>query len=288
MRYLTLFILTIFFLSCTQQETTTTPEVIADHVIYGADNRRDYYQERNKTVIYNMDKVAAMVMFPDMLKQDSIYLMNTNTSFGDAFRLCRNERFYDQPSTSLCTTFAVNDSTFITAGHCVTGNSFKNTYIVYGYKMFSPDSVKTVYEDSLVFKIKNVRKRVVSSTWDYAVLTSDRAVPKDLQLPYSNKNIKLSDRLYVIGYPSGLPVKSAGGARTRYLRGQYLKISLDTYGGNSGSPVFDNQTHEVKGILIRGETDFVRRGNCTVSKRCPDNGCAGEDVVYLNRLIKFF
>ncbi|WP_420540401.1 S46 family peptidase (plasmid) [Paenibacillus polymyxa] len=33
----------------------------------------------------------------------------------------------------------------------------------------------------------------------------------------------------------------------------FFVANLDTYGGNSGSPVFNSDTHEVEGILVRGE-----------------------------------
>ena len=45
----------------------------------------------------------------------------------------------------------------------------------------------------------------------------------------------------------------------------------------SGSPVFNSDTHEVEGILVRGETDFVTQGSCRVSLVCPSSGCRGED-----------
>ena len=54
--------------------------------------------------------------------------------------------------------------------------------------------------------------------------------------------------------------------------------NLDTYGGNSGSPVFNAQNNKVEGILVRGETDFVSNGQCNVSLVCPSTGCRGEDV----------
>jgi hypothetical protein len=54
--------------------------------------------------------------------------------------------------------------------------------------------------------------------------------------------------------------------------------NLDTYGGNSGSPVFNATNHQVEGILVRGENDFVTNGSCYVSLVCPTTGCRGEDV----------
>ena len=62
----------------------------------------------------------------------------------------------------------------------------------------------------------------------------------------------------------------------------FFVCNLDTYGGNSGSPVFNSSTHELEGILVRGETDFIVTENgCRKSNVCPQNDpnfvCRGED-----------
>jgi hypothetical protein len=74
-------------------------------------------------------------------------------------------------------------------------------------------------------------------------------------------------------------MKVAAGAAVRdNTPSAFFVANLDTYGGNSGSPVFNSVTHEVEGILVRGEADFVQQGNCRVSLVCPSTGCRGEDV----------
>jgi Peptidase S46 len=85
--------------------------------------------------------------------------------------------------------------------------------------------------------------------------------------------------LYVIGHPCGLPQKYAPRARVRdNTPDTFFVANLDTYGGNSGSPVFNSSSNAVEGILVRGENDFVSRGSCYVSMVCPTTGCRGEDV----------
>jgi Peptidase S46 len=61
-------------------------------------------------------------------------------------------------------------------------------------------------------------------------------------------------------------------------RRAFFVANLDTYGGNSGSPVVDQHTHVVEGILVNGEDDFVQYDGCNVSVVCPDAGCQGEAV----------
>ncbi|MEI8190645.1 MAG: hypothetical protein WCI75_13115 [candidate division NC10 bacterium] len=64
----------------------------------------------------------------------------------------------------------------------------------------------------------------------------------------------------------------------------YFVANLDTYGGNSGSAVFSATTGLVEGILVRGENDYVWKGGCRVSNRCPADGCRGEDVTKVSAL----
>ena len=82
-----------------------------------------------------------------------------------------------------------------------------------------------------------------------------------------------------MGHPSGLPLKFANGAQVKDTsNASYFVANLDTYGGNSGSPVFNEDDGTVEGILVRGDTDFVRDNGCFISNVCPTTGCRGEDV----------
>ena len=78
----------------------------------------------------------------------------------------------------------------------------------------------------------------------------------------------------------GLPVKAAYGENTRVFNAaQNIYFSnLDTFGGNSGSPVF-NDAGEVVGILVAGAADYLRvkRQNCFISARYPEE--KSEEVI---------
>jgi hypothetical protein len=94
----------------------------------------------------------------------------------------------------------------------------------------------------------------------------------------------------VVGHPSGLPVTIAGGATVQLHRQTFFQADLDTYQGNSGSPVFNGDRLRagelfVEGILVRGEVDFEQDTPCLLSRRCPlFKGCRGEDVTYASLL----
>ena len=94
-------------------------------------------------------------------------------------------------------------------------------------------------------------------------------------------------RVFVMGFPAGIPFKYAGGATVRDASNNASFIAnLDTFGGNSGSGVYDQATNKLAGILVAGEVDYkpdTARG-CYLINLCPDNGCRGETVSRLSQV----
>ncbi len=97
---------------------------------------------------------------------------------------------------------------------------------------------------------------------------------------------KKGDNIVVIGHPSGLPTKIAGGANIRSVNSVYFQANLDTYGGNSGSAVFNADTGLLEGILVRGERDYVYDSaqGCKVSNVISNTGGSGEDVTRITNI----
>ena len=92
---------------------------------------------------------------------------------------------------------------------------------------------------------------------DFALIKLDRKVVGRKPLKLADKRVELGQKIFVMGHPSGLPLKYADGARVFETEDVYFSTNLDTFGGNSGSPVFNAETFEVAGILVRGDTDYV-------------------------------
>src|SRR5690606_7248906 len=133
-----------------------------------------------------------------------------------------------------------------------------------------------------------VASAVFSRGADYAVIELDRDVVGHTPLKIRRTgSVSVGDELVVIGHPAGLPVKVAGGANVRQLQQDYFVANLDTFGGNSGSAVFNLSTGEVEGILVRGEVDFVTRNGCRISNTCADAGCRGEDVTSIDAALRY-
>lgn len=114
------------------------------------------------------------------------------------------------------------------------------------------------------------------------------------QLPLdTSAGVSIGNELYVLGFPSGLPMKIADQAFVRSISDKgYFVSNLDTFGGNSGSPVLKSGTLTVEGILVRGDNDYAYRGNCKIALVCPQDGkdCRndGEDSTSLTAIADIF
>jgi len=126
-----------------------------------------------------------------------------------------------------------------------------------------------------VYKCAQVVTHSFKGGPDYAIVKLDRKVAGIRPLAINRKNAGLSARtpLLVIGHPSGIPLKLAGDARViaastdvyvnnagmnmKWVdKGYAFLTNLDTFHGNSGSPVFNLDTLLVEGILVSGDIDY--------------------------------
>jgi len=255
-------------------------------VIYGRDDRLDWYQIAEWRVRRNAEAVASAWNVTDLLKnRDGMYTLRT-LGYGWAYNLVENERFRDQQIGAHCTGFLVGEDLLVTAGHCINRVNYKDKRFVFGYRMVSKTEPKVfrVHEKD-VYKAKELVAWSLSPTGgDYAVVRLDRKVEGVKPLEIRDSRLRKGDSVYVLGHPVGLPLKYAPNAKvTQDVFAEYFKASLDTYGGNSGSPVFDKD-HKVVGILVRGETDFEELPS---GKRRSAKGKFGESVTRATIWSKF-
>jgi V8-like Glu-specific endopeptidase len=258
-------------------------------VVYGEDNRKDVFESTNPSFIELSKSTAAMI------KGSNLKLLTNNEIEITASTLqqrgiCSKERFSQQISAANCSGFLVAEDKLVTAGHCIRSEAdCMNFKWVFDYRVdFSEQSTVNVPKTS-VFSCKKIISRSLDNVTkdDYAFIELDRKVldRQPLKVRKGGK-VEKGAPLVVIGHPTGLPTKIADGANVRSLQGKFFVANLDTYGGNSGSAVFNVETEEVEGILVRGETDYVLNSTlgCQVSNVCPADGCRGEDVTYISNV----
>lgn len=260
-------------------------------VIYGEDNRQDLYQVTNAMHLDLADSTVALVKSYDVTDMGNGNFSLRGKSFADQYNLCPSEPFRTQQSAAFCSGFLVNEDTIVTAGHCVrSAADCAGTKFVFGFAIRDASgTIPMNHAADQVYSCQSVvRTEQVNSGADFAVIKLDRRVMNHRPLVLRHEGAAVvGDPLVVIGHPSGLPTKVSPGARVRSIQPAYLVANLDTYGGNSGSAVFNDQDGKVEGILVRGERDFIPQGSCTVSNRCASDACRGEDVTKISAVLPF-
>ncbi|MBI4347364.1 MAG: trypsin-like peptidase domain-containing protein [Elusimicrobia bacterium] len=269
-------------------QNNNNPRPVHPNVIYGSDDRLDIFQVKNQRALALADSTVALFQGSDV----SADAENPGRSklavehYGQSMRLCKEEPFYNQPNGAFCSGSLVAPDIIMTAGHCVRSQSAcEGTKFVFGFSVKKegeyPNSVAT---DDVVSCVKLLGREEVGSGADWALVRIDRKVTHHKPLELNRTGVlKKGTPMFVIGHPAGLPTKVAGGATVRdETPNGYFVANLDTYGGNSGSAVFNGVSGLVEGILVRGETDYVWKDSCRVSFECTNEGCRGEDVTKIS------
>ncbi len=266
--------------------------------IYGSDDRRDWHQVTDQSVRRLASATVALFQAGDLEAAPSGGVKLNVSSLAEYQGLCPGEPFAEQAAGAYCSGTLVRPDVVLTAGHClreVSANndlpSLDDVKFVFGYRVEAPGAsgpqtlpADHVYKASQILDGQFVKGR----DRDWALVQLDRPVPETVAQPvtaWSKTPVVKDQKVFVIGYPSGLPMKYAPGARILEASNPvYFVATLDTFGGNSGSGVFDQSTNELVGVLVRGDTDYVRDAakGCTRTYICPTSGCRGEEVTRIS------
>lgn len=261
-------------------------------VIYGPDDRLDLYEVQD-SIQYQVSLSTAAMIPNYVLKesQDRSGDFEIKSSQLSKRGICEDQKFADQITAANCTGFLVGPNLLVTAGHCVQDmKTCQNYKWVFGYTLDEADDQNyTQTSKENIYSCTKIIERSLEreSMDDYALVELDRVVEGREPLKYRTQG-KIDDNtpIFVVGHPTGLPTKIAPGANVRNNEDLvYFQANLDTFGGNSGSPVF-NMNGEIEGILVRGEQDYVfdREKNCRVVKECANDACRGEDVTRITNI----
>lgn len=254
-----------------------------EKAIYGPDTRIDFHELSDHAIIQNSQSVCAIINTRNTTDNGNGTTTLHGTRFQDFANLCDTEKFLNQPVVSTGTGFLVDPSIIVTAAHCIDENNIDQYQFIFGFETLSDGSTRTIIENSQIYSaIRILGRRYEDSTEiDWAVLQLNRPV---LNLPPLNcdftNSSTVGDQVYCVGHPTGLPKKIAQDGIIGSDQKHFYTANIDTYAGNSGSPVFNSNTNQVIGILVRGEpNDFIKVGDCYQSQRCLFNNCTGEDIM---------
>uniref|UniRef100_A0A0G4I1K1 Serine protease n=1 Tax=Chromera velia CCMP2878 TaxID=1169474 RepID=A0A0G4I1K1_9ALVE len=271
-------------------------------MVWDEDNRRNPSQ-----VTPSLQATLAMVRRDKARVSPEFLILDSNT-MGERRTYCDSVKFQSEPAPATCTAVLVAEDIIATAGHCATGNKIDDYFYIFGFNTAEAGNgtllhipYKNVYEgkEEVASEYRNSATQDNRRS-DWSLIKLWRPVT-DRQPVVTRKEGKLaSQHVYVIGHPNGLPAKTTRrrdglDSTSMMLNNEpnaFFEARLDTFGGNSGSPVFDAETKELEGLLVRGDSDWVTDfpNQCVRESRCPDDqgvrgldrgviDCDGEGVV---------
>lgn len=247
---------------------TATPALavgVQPKVAYGPDNRVEVFSLTGQRAA-NANATVALVPAGSIVNSGNGTSRLVSPSLGSAYNLCAGQRFRAQPTAATCSGFLARPNRVVTAGHCVSRADLAQKRFVFGYRMLNQTQARTTIPNSSIYRGVQLIVDRPEGAQDFAVVRLDRNVTGRAPAPIRASNaVARNTSIYVIGHPSGLPAKFAGGANVVGVASPFFfSANLDTFGGNSGSPVFSARDNTVIGILVRGAADYRPRGSCDV------------------------
>lgn len=228
--------------------------------IIGADDRRELHQVTSEPLRRVARATAVMIgTRVNFLERtgDGYRLTSSVKTHAEADGLCSDEPYANQPAPGDCTSFLMGSDLLVTAAHCVS-NDCKKFHYVFDFASTAPGEVRRTFRADQVFSCKKIVASNADQDW--AIVRLDRPVPgrEPLRIRESGEPA-VGNAMAVVGFPRGLPLKIAAGARVMAAGefgfadpATYFEADLDVFGGNSGSPVVSPDTGTVEGILAVG------------------------------------
>lgn len=290
-RLITLCLSICALVSC--QDVNVSRDLGFDHdkldVIYGEDSRKDFYQENDIFLQSLSSSTVAIFKKDDLIEDTWSYKINRKT-FGEEFGLCKSEKFIEQQLGPRCSGVLVASDLILTASHCVESIDQCKNQLRFSFdfsrKTGSSPSITELSKEGL-YKCVKIVYQMDNAFEDIALVKLDRPVTDIEPVVFMSpkKSFKEGTEVFMSGFPSGLPLKLVDNAEVIRHGSLSFLTNLDSFGGNSGSPIYNREDGNLIGILSKGELDFEKRGQCYVSKKCSNFGCSGENVSYLDSVI---
>ena len=289
--FLALFSL-IVFTSCSPETTSTQIKVISSGAIYGTDDRVDANLNDSSIVEFEGKEGDLLVWARATAGRIPKYAVTEDGNqydFHDSkINLCGGEKFSMQKTLPDCTGFLVAEDLLVTAGHCMKTQKDCQKYLwAFDYKITSHQYREKRFEKENVYKCKEIIKNYNGGEKDSALIRLDRKVTNRTPYKFRKKGeITRNTPVLMIGHPSGLPLKIAPDGKSQDISSYSFYTDLDSFGGNSGSPVINRETGLIEGILVAGKKDYGEGSYC---KRVEiyNKSSAGEKVTKIEVLREY-
>ncbi len=197
-------------------------------------------------------------------------------------KVCDDEKYADQPSASDCSGVLVGSDRILTAGHCISTKTCATTAFVFGYaNAGSRDRVER-FPATSVFNCKRILARSDTESFDFALVEIDRPVPGRVPVTLADARVERGEGVYLLSHPAGTPLKYSPPNDVLSSNKKRFSAEIDALGGSSGGAVFSADTHELVGVLVAGEEDYVKdkKKGCRRILHCEPGRCIGEESTH--------
>ena len=253
-----------------------------DKALYnpGLDMRQNIYELDDDTnLLFQRVKeqakaIAALIPNENLIEKDGKYVLSNSVNklseyltnvFG--YPLGESERFCDEPKVAFGSAFLIKKRLLLTAAHCVcktdldelNDEQIKKTRVIFNFHMKSTTDYQKNFKKNEVYEIEKVVAHEFNTKGDFpdwALVKLKKKVTGVEPLKISFSPILEKQVLYMMGHPSGIPLKWTSNGKVISLLKEHFECNLDAFGGNSGSAVFDQLSGEIIGILDKGKTDY--------------------------------
>ncbi len=265
--------------------------------LFGTDDRKEYYQIGSAAQRANARGTAAEFNIEELEydAEHDTYSSKRRQTLRETENLCPSQKFGDQPRASRCSATLIAKDVVLTAAHCIDSGrapapSCDQATFVFDYGYRSAPSNPLAIVDNIpaakVYRCAKVLAREYDfrslAGQDYAIVMLDRPVA-DREPVRTNwdGSPELGSRLYMLGFPHGIPEKLAPGTVKRLVANgvrleagegndDWIGHDADAFGGTSGGGVYDDEDRLTGEHTQSQGFGFVQRevGGCKSYPRC--------------------